>query len=113
MTDNEASCTLKTPFEGVITDVHTTEKTSAAGKPYTRVTLTAADSAGSTLTFNTFGNVVERVVGRHLVVGDKVKLTYEAVQSTWNGQPRVFNNICELLEVKNDNLSCTCATNQI
>lgn len=46
-------------------------------------------------------------------MGDKVKLTYEVVQTTWNGKSHVFNNVCELLEVKNDNMTCACATNQI
>lgn len=59
MTDNnETDNITKTSFEGVITDVHTVDKTSSAGKLYTRVTFAASDAAGNTMTFNTFGNVV-------------------------------------------------------
>ena len=105
----------KLSFEGVVVEANAIGCTSKAGKTFTRVTFSAASEDGATtMKFNTFGNVVSKATGgRDLVAGDKVKLTYDVVHANWKGNPRDFNNVAELLEVKNDNLPSCYVTSQI
>ena len=105
----------KLSFEGVVVDANAIGCKSKAGKTFTRVTFSAASEDGATtMKFNTFGNIVSKATGgRDLVAGDKVKLTYDVVHANWKGNPRDFNNVAELLEVKNDSMTCCYATSQI